>query len=95
MTGMNVPALMDDGDEVADVGDRLAADAAGIYGWAMRAGEAVEGSLMCPSQLSQSGFGWEVTLGRLADEVRAYGVELRTAALAYLVADERSAGRMP
>jgi hypothetical protein len=94
MTGMDVSALMTDGDEVADVGERLAGDAAGIYGWSMRAGEAVAGSLMCPSRMSQSGFGWEVTLGKLADEVRAFGGELRRAAAEYRDADEDAAARV-
>ena len=93
-TGIDVTALLRDGDEVAGVGDRLARAAREIRDWEYAGRGAVPGATMCETAMADAARMWEVTLSSLAAQVREFGAGLSQAAIDYRSADTRAADRL-
>ena len=93
-TGIDVTALLRDGDEVAEVGDRLARAARQIRDWEYAGRGAVPGAVTCETELANAARMWEVTLSALAAQVREHGAGLSQAAVDYRAADTQAADRL-
>ena len=65
-TNIDIPQLTALGDDVAEVGTRLARAANDIEGWRNSAAGAVEGSATCDVQLALLADHWRSSLGMLA-----------------------------
>jgi hypothetical protein len=91
-TSIEIPQLMALGDDVAEIGGRLARAAADIEGWRGRASGAVGGSVTCEVQLGLMADHWRSSLGLLARSIQDYGRSLHQAAADYNNAD-MAAGR--
>ena len=94
MTSIDAPAVRAMGVAVTGVGERLARTADGIGGWLHAGQNAVDGAVMCVSELAYTAQQWEITIGGLAGMVRDFGGELRTAAGDFVATDENAAHRL-
>jgi hypothetical protein len=92
-TSIEIPQLMALGDDVAELGTRLARVASDIEGWRGSASGAVEGSVTCTVQLGRTAGHWHASLGLLARSIQDYGRSLHQAAADYRAADQ-AAGKM-
>jgi uncharacterized protein YukE len=88
---MDFPEVSRMAGAVSDVAGRLEGIAAGIRTWEYACQDAVDGASMCYSSTSLVAGQWVFTLGRLADEVRGLGDDLRRAATDYRDADAAAA----
>jgi hypothetical protein len=92
-TSIEIPPLMALGDDVSEVGTRLARVASDIERWRGTASGAVEGSVTCTVQLGLMADHWHSSLGLLARSIQDYGRSLHRAAADYRTADQ-AAGKM-
>jgi hypothetical protein len=94
ITSIEIPQLMALGDDVAEIGTRLARAASDIEGWRDSGAGAVEGSVTCEIQLGLLAGNWRSTLGLLARSIQDHGRSLHQAAADYRSADEAAARRI-
>jgi hypothetical protein len=92
-TSIEIPPLMALGDDVSEVGTRLARVASDIERWRGTAAGAVEGSVTCAVQLGLTAAHWHSSLALLARSIQDYGRSLHQAAADYRTADQ-AAGEM-
>lgn len=93
-TSIEIPQLMALGDDVAEVGARLARVAADIQGWRDLGSGAVEGSLTTGVRLRQFADDWHSTLGLLGRSIDDYGRSLHQAAADYRSTDTAAGERI-
>jgi hypothetical protein len=93
-TSIEIPRLMALGDDVAEVGTRLARAASDIEGWRGSAAGAVEGSATCEVQLGLMADHWHSSLGMLARAIQDHGRSLHQAAADYRTADTLAGERI-
>ena len=93
-TGIDVTALLRDGDEVADVADRLDRAGREIRDWEYAGRGALPGAVMSETAMADTARMWETTLTSLAAQVREFGAGLSQAAVDYRSADTQAADRL-
>jgi hypothetical protein len=90
-TSIDVPEVFRMSDAVLDAAGRLDRLAARVEAGRYAGRQVLPGSVTCQPGTVETAAHWQVTLGRLAEEVRTFGAELRTAATEYREADEFAA----
>ncbi|GIE92997.1 hypothetical protein [Paractinoplanes rishiriensis] len=91
ITSIDVPEVFRMSDAVLDAAGRLDRLSARVEARRYAEKHVLPGSVTCDPGTVEAAASWQVTLARLAEEVRAFGTELRTAATAYREADEFAA----
>jgi hypothetical protein len=94
ITSIDVPEVYRMSDAVLDAAGRLERLAAGVESWQYAGKSAVAGSVTCDPATVEAAYHWEFTLGKLAEQVRLYGADLRQAATDYREADADAARRV-
>lgn len=93
-TSIEIPQLMALGDDVAEIGARLARVAGDIETWRGSAAGAVEGSVTCQVQLGLTAGHWHSSLGMLGRAIQDHGRGLHEAAADYDTADQEAGQRI-
>ncbi|WP_250007182.1 hypothetical protein [Actinoplanes sp. M2I2] len=94
MTSIDAPEVRAMGVAVTGIGERVQRVAAEIRGWEYAGQGAVDGAVLCESQLAGSARFWEITMDGLGAMVRDYGGELRAAAGDFVATDSDAADRL-
>ena len=94
ITGVDAPQVSAIGDAVLDVAGRLERLAHGTGEGAWRARSAVAGSQLSEFGAADTALSWQEALQGLAEQVRAFGTDLRQAAADYQESDAAAAGRL-
>ena len=90
-TEIDVPELIGIGAAVGKVAARLEATSADVEGWASSGEHAVDGSLVCASEMVAAAYAWAREIKDLGAAVRRYGADLKRTAQDYRAYDDLTA----
>lgn len=93
-TEIDVPEVLGIGAAVGRVAARLGTTSTGVEGWAYTGQDAVDGSVVCASEMIAAAHAWAREIADLGAAVRRYGDDLVRTAQDYRAYDDLTAQQL-